>query len=136
MRRSILTTLTLVLALHAGAAAAQMAAPAAETAYGALSPGNQRMARALYEAQLSSPDVSSHRLTLEQIAAQKQRDTDWLDVFRSMREKGLIEETTLAAVITNYKNRHRISTSGTLTTGSNRVESVRGRHVPLPGDPD
>jgi hypothetical protein len=110
MKRSTLVSLTLLLVLQVGGASAQPAASVGSP-YTHLSPGNQKMARALHEAQPAAP-AGTRRLTLEDIAAQKQHGTGWNQVFRAMKSQGLIAEKTLAEVVTNYKNRHRLSVSG------------------------
>src|SRR2546421_2935746 len=94
---------------------AQMTPPPAPAgAYQKLSPGNQKVARALFEAQtvpmtptttkagtksaasVAAPSPaganSPKPLTLDQIAAMKQQGAGWEHVFRQMRAQGLMTD--------------------------------------------
>lgn len=145
----LIVTTVLAIVVVAGAAAAQTTtppqepAPASTSTQGAfdnLSPGNQKIARALFEAQQPSStpsapsDASSAGLTslsLDEIAAMKQSGKGWGEVFREMKAQGLIEAKNLGQVVSQFNRQHRASSSGTLiTTGSGRshVVGARGKH--------
>lgn len=73
--------------------------------YESLSPGNKRVAVALFEAQkTSAPDVTL--LTLDQIAQERRSGKSWGDVFLAMKSQGQIQAETLAQVLGRY-NRAR-----------------------------
>ena len=119
MRRAILTSLGAVLLLGTTGALAEppsapvtapaMAATPASSAYETLSPGNKRIAVALFEAQKSSAQ-SVTPLTLDQIAHERRSGKSWGDVFQAMKSQGLIDAETLAQVLGRY-NRARHSKS-------------------------
>lgn len=117
MRRAILTSLGTVLLLGAtGAFAEPPIAPApapavasAPGAYESLSPGNKRIAVALFEAQKSSAQNVTP-LTLDHIAHERRSGKSWGDVFQTMKSQGLIDAETLAQVLGRY-NRARHSRS-------------------------
>lgn len=119
MRRAILTSLGTVLLLGAtGAFAEPPSAPApapavasapVPSAYESLSPGNKRIAVALFEAQKSSAQNVTP-LTLDHIAQERRSGKSWGDVFQTMKSQGLIDAETLAQVLGRY-NRARHSQS-------------------------
>jgi hypothetical protein len=120
MRRAILTSLGAVLLLGTTGALAEppsapvtapaMAATPASSAYETLSPGNKRIAVALFEAQKSSAQNVTPPLTLDQIAHERRSGKSWGDVFQAMKSQGLIDAETLAQVLGRY-NRARHSKS-------------------------
>ena len=77
-------------------------------AYERLSPGNQKIARALFDAQaavaLPGPNSGAKTLTLDEIAAQKQGGTAWGQVFHAMKTRGLLHESNLGQVVTRYEH--------------------------------
>jgi hypothetical protein len=97
----------LMLAMASTAAAEPQSRPAPPPAiaststqnpYAALSPGNRRIAVALFESQ--KPTAPNLRpLTLEQIAQEKHKGKSWNDVFQAMKSQGLIQAETLAQVL-------------------------------------
>ena len=119
MRRAILTSLGTVLLLGATGAFAEppsVSGPApavtsvpVSSAYDSLSPGNKRIAVALFEAQKSSAQNVTP-LTLDQVAQERRSGKSWADVFHAMKSQGLIDAETLAQVLGRY-NRARHSHS-------------------------
>jgi hypothetical protein len=110
-----------------------------EGAYEQLSPGNQNIARALYDAQVAkpstapapptkSPAVSGPKpLTLDQIAALKQPNQGWGQVFRTLKTQGLLEEKNLGQVISRAQ---QSAAPSVVTTAGNRAYPVtRPAHV-------
>ncbi|MDE2228524.1 MAG: hypothetical protein KGL11_05730 [Alphaproteobacteria bacterium] len=95
-------------------------AQTAGDAYDDLSPGNQMIARALFNAQTSSSSTTP--LTLKQIAAMKQSGQGWGEVFRTMRAKGFTDATNLGSVVSAY--RHSEPGGIGVTTGLGRSESA------------
>jgi hypothetical protein len=84
-------------------------------AYERLSPGNQKVARALFDAQAAvavpGPTAGAKPLTLDEIAAQKQNGQAWGQVFHSMKTRGLVQESNLGQVVTRYEDQGSASVS-------------------------
>ncbi|PYN81574.1 MAG: hypothetical protein DMD96_09980 [Candidatus Rokuibacteriota bacterium] len=86
---------------------ARPAAPAAtaslpsSSAYESLSPGNRRIANALFTAQKSSP-AATQPMTLDQIAQERRSGKSWGEIFQAMKSQGLIQGETLAQVLGRY----------------------------------
>jgi hypothetical protein len=108
-----------------------------EGAFDRLSPGNQRIARALFEAQPQpQPDLpgttppAPRPLTLDEIADKKLAGEGWGNVFKDMKAQGLVEEKNLGQVVSRWSRNHGgfSSSSGTLiTTGAGRTRVVGSR---------
>ena len=71
-------------------------------AYDRLAPGDQRIARSLFEAQRRSLPPGS-RLSLDEIAARR-RDGAWGSVFKSMKADGLITGKTLSRIVDRQRS--------------------------------
>lgn len=91
----------LLMAIEMLLAAATAFAQAPNGPFAQLSPGNQRIAQALFEAQRTRP------LTLDQIAARRLEGQGWGDVFRTMRTEGRVDAPNLGQVMSSYNDRHR-----------------------------
>ena len=85
-------------------------------AYERLSPGNQKVARALFDAQAAmvvpAPGSSAgpdKKLTLDEIAAQKQGGQAWGQVFHGMKVRGLLQESNLGQVVSRYEHQGNAS---------------------------
>jgi hypothetical protein len=116
-------------AMSASPTSAQV--PSVNGAFERMTPGNQKVARALFDAQAAAftpapPGISSARaprtLTLDEIAAQKQGSQGWGQVFQAMRAQGLVQETTLGQVVTRYE--HQRSRAAMTTTTTNRGQNA------------
>jgi hypothetical protein len=78
-------------------------------AFKALSPGNQKVARALHDAQIPTPvpapstrsgsRATPRTMTLDEIAAKRQACGDWTCVLRSMRARKLVHEKTVNEIL-------------------------------------
>src|SRR6266446_4770092 len=80
-----------------------------DDAFSGLAPGAQRIARALYDAQVargaseSSPAGSGCRLrSLDEIAGMEKKGTGWSLVFKQLKAEGLIAEQTLGHVVARW----------------------------------
>ena len=109
-----------LLLLFGSAAPANAQPPATvDGAYARLSPGNAKVARALFEAQVTNTTPAAattpRPLTLDQIAAMKQGQ-DWGRVFSAMKAQGLLTDKNLGQVVTRYEHR----SPGAATTVSAR----------------
>lgn len=102
------------------------AAPATG-AFDRLSPGNQKIARALFEAQqrASTPGSGTSGtsavtpLTLDQIAELRLSGQGWGQAFKTMQSRGLVQEKNLGQVVSRYSRRHG-GARGEVTTATNR----------------
>ena len=124
---SVIVALTVLEICLSAITAVGQTAPA--RTFDQLSPGNQKVARAIFEAQVSPPPSTSRRLTLDEIAAQKQSGQGWGRIFRRMQSEGRVQAKTLGqAVATSNDRHHLISTRGrTPTTTSGRSVTMNGR---------
>jgi hypothetical protein len=121
-----------LLLFGAATADAQVPSPAPTSgAYQRLSAGNQKVARALFEAQkLPAPSTTTtgagktrtasagdtpagKPLTLDQIAALKQNGSGWEHVLTQMRARGLVTDRSVAQVVTRHS--HASRPTGTVT---------------------
>ena len=115
-----------LLLLFGSAAPANAQQPATvDGAYARLSPGNAKVARALFEAQVTNTTPSAAKapkaLTVDQIAAMKQGQ-DWGRVFNAMKAQGLLADKNLGQVVTRYEHR----SPGAVTTVSARGAQPKG----------
>jgi hypothetical protein len=79
----------------------EVASTPTERAFESLSPGNKRIATALFEAQNTSASGAAP-MTLEQIAQERRSGRKWGDVFQAMKSQGLIQAETLGQVLGRY----------------------------------
>jgi hypothetical protein len=119
--------MTFLIAVSLGAVfTSAVAAPPVPTvtasagAFDRLSPGNQKIARSLFEAQSRTTlPPGTHPLTLDQIAAAKQRGDGWGNVFKDMKARGLVGDKNLGQVVSRFERRHGTA-RGPVTTASGR----------------
>jgi hypothetical protein len=105
----------------------------------ALSLGNQKIARSLFEAQKVAGEVTASALSLDQIAAMKSGGLGWGQIFKKMKEEGLIEDKNLGQVVSKYQHRPKATTPAdipvtdpvlaapTPTTATSSLSSAGGR---------
>jgi len=93
--------LAMVVAL--GVAASAWAQTTGTGAFDKLSPGDQKIARALFEAQSTSGGTTP--LTLDQIAAKK-KHTGWGEIFKQMKAQGLVTDKNLGQAVSNFEHHH------------------------------
>ena len=104
--------------------------PTARSAYAMLSPGDQKIARALFKAQTSTAPKT---VTLDEIAAMNTSGPGWGQVFDQMEAQGLLQLEHLAQAIARNSHstkRPRSRSTTSLTTASGQsieVESWRVR---------
>ena len=102
--------------------------PPARSPYESLSPGNQKIARALFEAQTTGTTTTStapKTLTLDEIAAMKQSGRGWGNVFKDMKAQGLVQDKNLGQVVSRYSQRR--PSQGSVTTAAGREYRYEGR---------
>jgi hypothetical protein len=79
-------------------------------AFAQLSPGNQKIAQALFEAQTKSTAPNAPKpLTLDEIAAKKQGHEGWGEVFKDMKAQGLVTQKNLGQVVKSFESQHHES---------------------------
>ena len=66
--------------------------------FASLSPGNRKIAVALFESQRPTAQ-HAQSMTLERIAEEKRSGKTWNEVFQAMKSQGLIQAETLAQVL-------------------------------------
>jgi len=110
------------------AAVAQTTTPGA---FDSLSTGNQKIARALYDAQ-EPESMTTQPLTLDEIAAKKQDGQGWGQVFNDMKAQGLVQEKNLGQVVSRYQR----STYGGTYSASGRpfTSGSHGANAKSPHD--
>ena len=97
-----------------------MAQTPVEGSYERMDAGHQKIARALFEAQMPNtiPGGAARAkrgasavnpLTLDQISALKENGRAWGFVFQTMRSRGLLQEDNLGQVMNKYEQR-RVAT--------------------------
>jgi hypothetical protein len=98
---AVLSVLTLV-ATAGVEAQTKRVAPNPSSAYEKLSLGNQKVAAALYQAQTPGVGTTARSLSLEQIATKRRSGQEWGQIFRELKQQGLVHEKTLGQVVTRY----------------------------------
>ena len=103
--RNVLHASRVVLAvvISRGVAVSAWAQTTNTGAFDKLSPGDQKIARALFEAQKTNGATAP--LTLDQIAAKKQH-TGWGEVFKQMKAQGLVTDKNLGQAVSNFEHHH------------------------------
>ena len=105
--------------------------------YARLSPGNQRIARAIFEAQ----HEQAGRRSLDQIATMRQ-GSGWVDVYAGLKREGLVHDRNLGQVVarSSHTGRHTARPERAITalvpahrqTGSLAIASDRAGLHPAP----
>lgn len=114
-----------------------MAQTPVEGAYERMDYGHQKIARALFEAQIPNTipggaprpkrDASTvNLLTLDEISALKENGRAWGFVFQTMRSRGLLQQDNLGQVMAKYEQR-RVST-GVVATITRVHPKTRPEH--------
>jgi hypothetical protein len=86
--------------------------------YDSLSVGNQKIALALFKAQVQPT------LTLDEIAGLKQNSTGWRQVFKQMKAQRLVTEKNLGQVVSRFKN--SLHSTGAVVSAANRSKGNAG----------
>lgn len=132
----ILLIACLSVALLASGAFAQTSPPAPnpnEGAFDKLSPGNQKIAQALFDAQQSNatdpPSTTATPLSRDDIAAMKQDGKGWGGIFKEMQQEGLVQEKNLGQVVSRANHAARSGSNGTVITSGSGRSYVAGTKV-------
>jgi len=109
MRNTFLHASRVVLAvvIALGVTMSAWAQTAGNGAFDKLSPGDQKIARALFEAQSTTQNTSggASPLTLDQIAAKKKHE-GWGEIFKQMKAQGLVKDKNLGQVVSSFERHH------------------------------
>ncbi len=93
-------------------------------AFDKLPPGEQKIARALFDAQKTPTTAGAATpLTLNQIAGLKQQHQGWGEVFKQMKAQGLVTDKNLGQVVSRFEQHSNGASKGDtggLTTGTGR----------------
>ena len=118
----------IALVLAAGPAAAQTPPPAPGGAFEQLSPGNQKIARAIFESQQFSPTspTAPKPRSLDQIAGLKQSGRGWGVVYKDLQAKGLVTDKNLGQAVSRFNHEHKSTgpSNVEITTGSGKTVSA------------
>lgn len=138
---SLIGFLTLV-SVMAGVAVAQTTSPPPTTttapttsdesssgAFDKLSPGNRKIARALFEGQTADATQGGKTLTLDEVAGRKQKGEGWGAIFKDMKSQGLVDAKNLGTLV----SKHTRHSGGVVTTASGRTLSDADRGHGLRG---
>jgi hypothetical protein len=88
-------------------------------AFDKLSPGNQKIAQALFDAEQN--DSTTKTLSRDDIAAMKQDGKGWGEIFKDMKQQGLVDAKNLGQVVSQANLATRSRHNGTvITSGSGR----------------
>src|SRR5713101_1503746 len=119
----------IALALATGPAAAQTPPPVPGGAFDQLSPGNQKIARAIFESQQFSPTppTAPKPLSLDQIAGLKQSGRGWGVVYKDLQAKGLVTDRNLGQAVSRFN--HEQKSAGPPASRSRRAAERRCRWV-------
>ena len=107
MKHAIHTSrVVLAVAVALGVAVSAWAQTTGTGAFDKLSPGDQKIARALFEAQPTTQTTNGATpLTLDQIAAKK-KHTGWGEIFKQMKAQGLVTDKNLGQAVSNFERHH------------------------------
>jgi hypothetical protein len=139
LRILAITLLALAIVVSVAAAQTTTTQPAQSTstsnqgAFDKLSPGNQKIARALYDAQPTqqstggSTSTSTTRLSLDNIAALKQSGKGWGGIFKDMKANGQLppDAKNLGQLVSGkYQPQTSASGSTTITSASGKSQTT------------
>jgi hypothetical protein len=105
--RTMRTSWMLLVAVAAlGVFAADALAQSSGGAFSKLSPGQQKIARALFDAQAPGAGSNAPKpLTLDEIAMKRQ-GRGWGEIFKDMKAAGLVSDKSLGQVVKSWEHRH------------------------------
>ncbi len=128
MRRPWIGSGVIGLALAASVAAAQSVPPPGASAFDQLSPGNQKIARALFQAQQAPPGAVP--VTRDDIAAMKLNGgSGWGEIFQRLKAQGYFQQKNLGLVVS--RSSHQLpapaaAADTTITTASGKAHAMGG----------
>ena len=134
MRKIWMPSIVVAITLAAGIAAAQSPPPPAPGgAFESLSPGNQKIARAIFDSERrAGPTAATTPLSLDEIAAMKQGGKGWGEVFKEMKSQGLVQDRNLGQAVSRMTRGGGGATAARheITTASGKTAIVGGTAIP------
>lgn len=130
MKRIWMPAILVTIILAAGSAAAGSPPPPAPGgAFESLSPGNQKIALAIFDSGLrTTPPTATGPLSLDQIAQMKQGGKGWGVVFKEMKSQGLVQDRNLGQAVSRVSRGGREATAARteISTASGKTAIVGG----------
>ena len=129
MRKIWMPSVVAAITLAAGIAAAESPPPPAPGgAFESLSPGNQKIALAIFDSERrAGPTAATKPLSLDEIAGMKQDGKGWGEVFKEMRSRGLVQDRNLGQAVS------RMSRHGGATAARTEITTASGKTVMVGG---
>ena len=143
MKKVWLATIVVAASFAAGVAAAESPptpahTPAPDGAFESLSPGNQKIARAIFGSERTT--AAGKPLSLDQIADMKQDGKGWGEIFHELKAQGLVTDKNLGQAVSRMNHSGTTASGGRasgqrteITTASGRTMTVGGRGGTLGG---
>jgi len=130
-----MASIVVSITLAAGIAAAQLPPPPAPGgAFESLSPGNQKIALAIFDSERrAGPAAATKPLSLDEIAEMKQGGKGWGEVFKEMKSQGLVQDRNLGQAVSRQAASQMSRGGGPtaapteITTASGKTAIVGGR---------
>jgi hypothetical protein len=118
-----MSSIVAAIMLTAGMAAAQTPLPPATGgAFESLSPGNQKIALAIFDSERRAGRTAATRtLSLDEIAGMKQNGKGWGEVFKEMKSQGLVQDRNLGQAVS------RVSRGGGATAARTEITTASGK---------
>jgi hypothetical protein len=129
MRKIGIASTLVAITLAAGFASAQTPPPAPGGPFDSLSPGNQKIALAIFDSeQRLGSTTSTTPLSLDQIAQMKQSGKGWGEIFHEMKAQRLVADKNLGQAVSR-RSRGGAGSSAPpteITTASGKTVTVGG----------
>jgi hypothetical protein len=135
MRKIWMPSIVVAITLAAGIAAAQSPPPPAPGgAFKTLSPGNQKIALAIFDSERrAGPSASTKPLSLDQIAERKQSGKGWGEVFKGMKSQGLVQDRNLGQAVSRQAVSQTSRGGGGATAARTEITTGSGKTVMVGG---
>jgi len=129
MRKIWMPSIVVAITLAAGIAAAQSPPPPAPGgAFESLSPGNQKIARAIFDSERrAGPTAATTPLSLDEIAAMKQGGKGWGEVFKEMKSQGLVQDRNLGQAVSRQAVSRMTRGGGGATAARHEITTASGK---------
>jgi hypothetical protein len=136
MRKIWMPSIVVAITLTAGIAAAQSPPPPAPGgAFESLSPGNQKIALAIFDSERrAGPSASTKPLSLDQIAERKQSGKGWGEVFKGMKSQGLVQDRNLGQAVSRQAVSQTSRGGGRATAAGTEITTASGKTVMVGGN--
>jgi hypothetical protein len=135
MRKIWMPSIVAAITLAAGIAAAQSPPPPAPGgAFESLSPGNQKIALAIYDSERRvGPNTVTKPRSLDDIAEMKQGGKGWGEVFKEMKSQGLVQDRNLGQAVSRQAV-SQMSRGGGATAAPNEITTASSKTANVGGN--